>query len=914
MSALHDPIFMTFQGDPCGGRSPAVMRVHSDNPLTEFQAQGARTEFNRFNAAARLSVAKFHSHETKLQDGTILRTTVINDRTVMDVYTGAQASTELDVLWHGFGVVAQGKTRCIYGKVDGAWKVTKLNPDQLTTVGSATAYSTKEVPASIGIKVRPHLVTGSSYWEFEQFKLPALPGGVAVSFTPTYSISGKTYDAMTDFIGPNNGVYDMLGVLKVIAPTPTAILPSDAEPVRALPPDVTADENFAVLQAYRRANVSPSSGIYMYRYAASIVSRASNVAYRVKTSAGVWITSIDFSSGVPHTIDSVWYVTPLANPTVALASAGGVGCGVGLAAISGNGYTIEFDRHVSSTYDVKKYAQIVGLGGTSGKAIHGWRYEQTSLGYMAYGAWNTGGRTELEHLSALVYTRHKYYERETDSLGGTRGGYYDARIERAPLPEEITPFTWGAAGGRNDITPLTLVSNVSYPAVRIFFRNGNDNINAYAPGPEDPTMYWHSQTLRCINSEHWVKATPAVEMPITWRVEAKRMFGGTAEGTMVGRYRHMQGLISTRYYEGDIPSVEEYGAPTVGGDWDDPDAHFPGVAVGVIYTVHMDNYESWMSLYNMNDDMNAWHASKYPLGTGGYAGPPVPNPEWADYDPNSLSPEVVFQLCVNKVNYDLESFYITDFDMNARFMAGIRVSVKCEGYEWRSASAYDPSILVQHTPATYTVVIEFISEWMPDNGGAGIDVTKELFRTVCTRPSFEFSPITNVNPWDITGSTEITFKMPPNVQLPVEFYSQMTNIMTSQGKNPCFAGSTNPDSWKSSGMFSTKGIEQSTATTRSLSKYPHGMLYARELKLSDYPDAFWLLDATKCNAYENNNPESPYGDYFYMRSLGDRIRSSQVTDIQLRDGVEVNWVDELGADSRNDTLPSGMKKVNLYRI
>jgi hypothetical protein len=122
-------------------------------------------------------------------------------------------------------------------------------------------------------------------------------------------------------------------------------------------------------------------------------------------------------------------------------------------------------------------------------------------------------------------------------------------------------------------------------------------------------------------------------------------------------------------------------------------------------------------------------------------------------------------------------------------------------------------------------------------------------------------------------------------------------------------------------MESHKGVEYSETDkngvlTKRVHKYSPGMLYARSFKLSDYPDAYWLIKATKCGARKDDAGPGPDSgpEYFYIPSLGAALSSDRVFDIEVRDGIMTNWTADIPGDTGAAELPEGMKRVNIYRI
>ncbi len=287
---------------------------------------------------------------------------------------------------------------------------------------------------------------------------------------------------------------------------------------------------------------------------------------------------------------------------------------------------------------------------------------------------------------------------------------------------------------------------------------------------------------------------------------------------------------------------------------------------------------------------------------------------------NEIETVLVDERPVNTASYTYTSRYAIDYDHKGRFWAAIRVTVACSGAEWRESGAYSGDMVAYADPS-YTVSIHLETNW---NGT--INATLLTTATV-TRPGFEFTEVVKQKPSYFllpaeTDKQEMLVRVPPTFGLPIEAMSQMRALATHQGVTPCLVcADVRPDL---DGGSSTAGIEFSRLGTsvRPHTKYPTGQLYARTFKLSDFLDALWLLNATKCNATENDDPLAPGAtEWFYMPSLKTTI-DTQTFHVEVRDGVHELWSDDILPDltSSGDIGGAGSipeptsRDIKLYRV
>ena len=189
-----------------------------------------------------------------------------------------------------------------------------------------------------------------------------------------------------------------------------------------------------------------------------------------------------------------------------------------------------------------------------------------------------------------------------------------------------------------------------------------------------------------------------------------------------------------------------------------------------------------------------------------------------------------------------------------------------------------------------------------------------------TRTGFEFQELVKQNPYFFlmpleTDKQDMVVRLPPSSGLPIEAMTQIKTIATHQGTNPhLVCADVRPDITGDAATKaqSTAGIEFSTVEDGRITphtKYVTGQLYARTFKLSDFPDALWLLHSTKCDAKEDDGVTGP--DYFYMPALKTTI-DTQDFHVEVRDGVHETWSDEFTPGAGQPAAAA--RDIKLYRV
>lgn len=266
---------------------------------------------------------------------------------------------------------------------------------------------------------------------------------------------------------------------------------------------------------------------------------------------------------------------------------------------------------------------------------------------------------------------------------------------------------------------------------------------------------------------------------------------------------------------------------------------------------------------------------------------------------------------VNNGQYSYKSRHVIDFDNKGRFWAAIRVEVICTGAQWKENRSVFDGFMELNTSPSYTASIYFESNW----NGTVDDVL--LLTETAIRPPFEFVNVSKQNPYTyltpLNPNQTMLVRMPPTFGLPLEALKQILTLCSNQGVNSHLACAdfrpdiTGPASAK---IQSKQGIEFSTRDVGAIeppSSFVTGQLYARTFKLSDFPDALWLLTSTLCNAKENNGTTGPA--WFYMPTLGAAIASTTFH-VEVRDGTIGTWSGEIGTGAPAETG----RDIKLYRV
>lgn len=515
--------------------------------------------------------------------------------------------------------------------------------------------------------------------------------------------------------------------------------------------------------------------------------------------------------------------------------------------------------------------------------------------------------------------------------------------------EDLSYFSWsptkpGAVGGGNGTQHwITGMTREARPMDIVEFDSARREI--YKTGPQMINLnavlaVGTSQGIEYLNLENKV----AYEDDVYWRAGSAGAYytNPTASDTF-GFRRNDIGRIDSNYGREGAPTLKLKGTRNV---WPDVNlfegdvngklkghvhtstkykfGRFEYVAATYLLAIAEDPAVEWgpwdwyyIEWYQAHDikpiymiDYNEWATGHY-YGPGSVAsGTPVPITDTNEERPNTTG------------SYKFISRYIIDYDQRAQFYAAIRVEVQCSDAKWEEDQSFYLGWQKPVRTPRYEARIYFEVRW------GGTIVSKLLAEDTCTRKPYEFERFERVNPYywpsPIGFDRPMIFWLPPKILPDERAISQLKNIPVHQGVNPRLVSQDkwikdNPDPEKT--IWSKTGVEFSYITadgdeipTRRMTE---GMLYARSFKLSDFPDALWLLSETKCDAPEGGF-QPPLGDpkpaWFYMPQLGDDIANKKFR-IEMRDGKLYTWTDDLPAKD-GMVRPSDPydREVKLYSV
>jgi len=473
------------------------------------------------------------------------------------------------------------------------------------------------------------------------------------------------------------------------------------------------------------------------------------------------------------------------------------------------------------------------------------------------------------------FTQNAYYEKQQQLPDG----------ERAVNKLVLLPQEEGAEY-------LIWYSRVSYPN-DYYWRAGNAYRIMRNVGTDGYGSQYYSRKQYLIdrrNAEYTRLVKPTVRLDVKWIPAGYFILEGSGSGELLGRWctNTYYGVsnINFAYNCYDvIPSTRPYALLA------------PDPSSGPIQPPWPNNQSFWM---------NAWAAAQATCIA------PDLLAKKAAHSGNFT--ETIADLpLTNTINYTLKSRHIIDFDSRSQFLAAIRVEVTCTGAEWRAENT-DRGHPAKITDPSYVARIYFESVWK--------DITSELLLATgntASRPGFEFERISheNVYTWpSVVAYTEPTvYYMPPSLAPYIESALQLAELQRHQGANSHIVAEFTKEVPNVDEDGSKKGIEYSTYDTDGTRtpprKYCQGMLYARTFKLSELSNALWLLDSTKCSAARNDTDGEAW---YYMPALGVTI-NTQTFHIELRDGVLVNWSDDIPAKP-GVTKPTGAARgpIDLFQV
>lgn len=289
-----DPHWQTFSGEAITNITPAGMRVYGP-PLTAQQASYAGMTFALFCSRARLSVVPNIQEHGRLADGTPWQIAAIHNSVYMTVFTAKEDEQRLP---HGFVVVAGWSVPTFYGrskKAEGEWSF-RIGQDVPQAKDGIQAYNRRTHTAFMGPKkatVLPSvLATGDALWDWARHAPPQSPDSNAVPLAlqvngPGGASYGKkdvhathyAYDGkITRILNPPPALGPALQVMYQSEVT-TPILVVDPEDPTWMPTASDSEGNGAALQHWRRAVISPSANLWLFKFANDSVYRSAPNGY-----------------------------------------------------------------------------------------------------------------------------------------------------------------------------------------------------------------------------------------------------------------------------------------------------------------------------------------------------------------------------------------------------------------------------------------------------------------------------------------------------------------------------------------------------------------------------------------------------------------------------------------------------------
>lgn len=454
-----------------------------------------------------------------------------------------------------------------------------------------------------------------------------------------------------------------------------------------------------------------------------------------------------------------------------------------------------------------------------------------------------------------------------------------------------------AVGASQGIEYLNLENKVAYED-DVYWRAGSAGAYYTNPAAQD-TFGFRQNDLGRIDSNYGRTGEPTLKLKGTLEVWPDvNLFEGDVAGELRGHVH-----TSTKYKFGRFVFA--------------PVTYLLAIAQDPAVDWGPDNPWGYIAWYQANDikptymiDYAEW-ATGVAHGYGSEAlGTPVPITDTNEERPNTTG------------SYKFISRYIIDYDHRGKFFAAIRVEVECRGAEWEEDQGFYLGWQKLTKQPTYHAKIFFESDW----GGA--EVSKLLAEGTCVRKPYEFEAFQKVNPYylpsPLADERPMVFWLPPKILPDERAISQLKNVAVHQGVNPHLVSqdkwiTDNPDPKKT--IWSKTGVEFSYITADGeeipTRKMTRGMLYARSFKLSDFPDALWLLSETKCDAPEGGSQPplvEPKPMWFYMPQLGDDIANKKFR-IEMRDGELYMWTDDLPAkDGMEKPSDPYDREVKLYSV
>lgn len=887
---LNDPSFLSFAGEPITGRIPPRTLVAGNGALTPQQQAGVAHAFKLFKDATRVSVGGYLVRNRVLPDGTLVRmesqgTGGAAIDTVYVVPPPPPDGLRGGKLPHGFLVTSSYSTPKIYCRAivnDAAvWSFAGDFVPQAVSPLRATnqAFIPPGDPvADSKAYVHPTVLTEpAGMWDW------ARHGGAAagvVNVVPITLVVRPPVGARSRAHLPHYAVNDTIvrldgTVLFQMTDAYPGWLPVDAQgPPSFMTPATDSTGTLAGLFSYREREIAGTAR-YNVQYRNVLVKRTAPTTY---------VADGDHQDSQ--------FIVPLwsAQTTVVEAS------------------TADLDGDAATANSLN-----VTLTATTGTltAPNAGEYEWKA----EFGSGWLWSKLPLPAASDLLVGEYGFTEEPVSNAGAvvTMAGYTDKQVTAAAAPTELPIARLPRTDSAMDVG---LSVNVAYTVDR-YMRGGTGGARlpniGYGTGGGQRMYGTVASNIDRRDSRYKQEGAVSVTLKLPgtdWNPTLK-LFDGTSLGNLTGSKR-----FDTHYRWVDMNmwgSILYTGTGTP--EWDGWEGY-----EGLTYTV-----SGGSRFYQENPPGAGARLYRYGAIQATLRG--------ADEGPRIHALKVEGVATVTDVdtydapvcvgNYDYTSRYIIDFDLRALFYAAIVVRVQCSGARWDQSQSTSPSnfigALTKTSDPSYTVTISL------ETDTNGVKVTKQLITESCTRAPFEFDEKRYTNPFRypyIDSQLDLIFYMPPKLSPTVDFYHQLRTLSTYQGSNPHLAGE---DFFKSmvniEDFKSLKGIEYShmrDGLELPHSKFVQGTLYARTFKLSEFPDALWMLRSLKMDAPLNNlypqPPEAPAVLWYYLPLIGAAIADTEYS-VETRDGVLVDWTTDIVP--KPDTAVPALKSarnIQLYRI
>lgn len=282
--------YITFAGDPRGGRPPARLVVRGgDGKITETQMESVSKLYQTFCTANNLSLAQHTTRNYVFGDGMKVRMTSIQGVDEVQVELPVRSAEEIPGLPHGFALLTDWSGPLFYCRGVGetiTWRVLPPVPPQLKTPVRSYEQTIRGVPPSSLYSVT---LAEEVLWDYEDRSVAtAIDSAAGAKFTLPLSLRKPT--GLASYTDPphyarENLILDDEGATLYTAALSAAILVADPEaPVHA-PPAQTGDGTLVVVQHFRWAQIAETGNIWAGRFRNEVLARTGDETYTLEDSA-----------------------------------------------------------------------------------------------------------------------------------------------------------------------------------------------------------------------------------------------------------------------------------------------------------------------------------------------------------------------------------------------------------------------------------------------------------------------------------------------------------------------------------------------------------------------------------------------------------------------------------------------------